>query len=446
MADRYVWSGAGGSANGSSWANAHLTMAAAITASTAGDVFYVAHDHAESTAGAVSLGFKGTSSAVDRVFCADRAGTVPPVAADLRTTAEIATTGANSLNIGTANGTHVYIYGVIFKAGSSTSQANIGLCGNATVTVVLDNCQLVLNNTNSASRIILGATGTGDYGNAVFKKVGIQFGATGQGIFPQANVSLTWDNADDPAILGATVPSTFIFTGNRTAQINIRSADLSLISGTLVGAQDRGQYRFIACKLHASVTIATAPPSLAGAVVEVIGSGSASNVSRNERHAGAGVLTTETTIVRTAGASDGVTPSSWKIVSNSKNRRDIPFETFEGVLWNDNVGSPITLTIHTVTDNITLTDAEIWLEVDYLGDASFPVTTKISDAAATPLTAGSNQASDSGEAWTTTGLTTPVKQKLEATFTPLMAGLIRWRVKYAKASSTVYVCHKPDLS
>ena len=50
MAIYYVWSGAGGSANGSSWANAFTTLTMAFATEVAGDTLYVAHDHAESTA------------------------------------------------------------------------------------------------------------------------------------------------------------------------------------------------------------------------------------------------------------------------------------------------------------------------------------------------------------------------------------------------------------
>src|SRR3990172_4372604 len=99
MAHIYVRSGAAGAATGADWANACLTVAAGITASAAGDNIWVAGDHAESTAGAVTLNFKGTSASPDRVLCVDHTGTVPPVAADLLATATVATTGANNLTI-----------------------------------------------------------------------------------------------------------------------------------------------------------------------------------------------------------------------------------------------------------------------------------------------------------------------------------------------------------
>jgi hypothetical protein len=73
MALRYVWSGAAGTGSGADWTNAHTTLSAAITAGAAGDTYYVAHDHAESVATALTLGFKGTIQSPDRVLCVNRA-------------------------------------------------------------------------------------------------------------------------------------------------------------------------------------------------------------------------------------------------------------------------------------------------------------------------------------------------------------------------------------
>jgi len=89
MASYYIWSGATGSANGTSWANAYTTLTTAFSGKVAGDVFYVAQDHLEATAAAVTLTTAGTSANPSKVICVDRAGSVPPVSADRRTTAQV---------------------------------------------------------------------------------------------------------------------------------------------------------------------------------------------------------------------------------------------------------------------------------------------------------------------------------------------------------------------
>lgn len=152
-----------------------------------------------------------------------------------------------------------------------------------------------------------------------------------------------------------------------------------------------------------------------------------------------GSVRDETIIVRTGGASDGTTPISWKMVTNANsNELTVPLRSDPIAVWNSTVGTPITVTLETVTDNVTLTDAEAWIDVDYLGTSGFPLGASISDKRATVLTTPANQTSSS-VAWTTTGLTTPVKQKLSVTFTPQEVGFIYATVRLAKASTTVYV-------
>src|SRR5262245_57755290 len=138
MASYYVWSGATGSNNGSSWANAFTTLTTAFATEVAGDTLYVAHDHAESTAGAVTLTSSGTLASMTKVICVDRGGSVPPVAADRRATAQVITTGANTMAL---NGT-VHYDGIIFNCGTGASAAPLTVGGTSSSNVRLDNCSL----------------------------------------------------------------------------------------------------------------------------------------------------------------------------------------------------------------------------------------------------------------------------------------------------------------
>jgi hypothetical protein len=154
-----------------------------------------------------------------------------------------------------------------------------------------------------------------------------------------------------------------------------------------------------------------------------------------------GDVYSESTIVRTGGASDGTTPISRKMTSSANAKFFAPLESDDVFAWNETTGSSVTVTAETMTDNVTLTDAEAWVEVEYLGTSGFPLGSGASDRAADILATPANQTTSS-EAWTTTGLTTPVKQKLSVTFTPQEKGLIRARVMLAKASTTLYFCPK----
>ena len=74
MAIYYVYSGAAGSANGSSWANAFTTLTAALATKAAGDTFYVAHDHAEIDCGNPHAGVTAPIANPSKIICVNRGG------------------------------------------------------------------------------------------------------------------------------------------------------------------------------------------------------------------------------------------------------------------------------------------------------------------------------------------------------------------------------------
>ena len=93
---------------------------------------------------------------------------------------------------------------------------------------------------------------------------------------------------------------------------------------------------------------------------------------------------------------------------------------------NVTAGAPITLTFYTLTDGVTLTDGDFWPEVSYFGSASYPLGSIASSAKANIL-ATATAYDTTTQAWTTTGLTSPVRQAIELTFTPQHSGLVDCR-------------------
>src|SRR5207237_776649 len=66
----------------------------------------------------------------------------------------------------------------------------------------------------------------------------------------------------------------------------------------------------------------------------------------SQRNTYYGVETTETTIVRTGGATDGTQAESRKIVTNASTLQWLtPYEAMPISIWNNTVGTPITLTL-----------------------------------------------------------------------------------------------------
>jgi len=148
----------------------------------------------------------------------------------------------------------------------------------------------------------------------------------------------------------------------------------------------------------------------------------------------------ETTLIKTSGASDGTTGISWKMATTANAEYPIlALKSPEFMVWNDTTGSSKTVTVDILHDSATnLTDAEVWLEVQYLGTSGYPDSTFISDAKADVLATAADQ-STAGGTWTTTGMTNPNTQQLSVTFTPQEKGPFICRVLLAKASYTIYV-------
>jgi hypothetical protein len=430
----YVYSGAGGSNNGSSWANAFTTLTTAFATEAAGDTLYVAHDHSESTAGAVTLASSGTITNPTKVVCVNRAGSVPPVSADRRATAQVATTAAN--NISFTGYTHYD--GIIFSAGSSTSVGNLIIPSANSVWQRLDNCSLRLAGTGATSTIIIGGTSSLAGSLADLNNTTMSFAAVTQNVSVR-NSALRWRNTAS-ALLG-TIPATLfnpatLFGGSlECAGVDFSAAGSGKILAGANATCAPFKFTFMDCKLHASVTKSAVPASHGSTEVDFVRSGSSGVNYTVFRHRISGALNEETTVVRAGGASDGTTPLAWKIDTTANCNYSMPFECPEIAIWNDVTGSAVTATVEGIWGGGAVpNDDDIWLDVEYLGDASSPQASFVNDAKADLLATAAGQTSSSA-AWG--GSTT--KFKLGASFTPQQKGWIYARVKCAKPSSTFYI-------
>lgn len=439
MANVYVHSGAAGANTGVDWTNA-FTNLSSISTKAAGDVIYVAHDHAQSQASGLVITSPGTEVTPCRIYCVDRAGSVPPVAADLRTTATVTTTGAANI---TLSGTVSECYGITFSAGDAANSATIFVCNTASRTWRIVNCALVLGGNSSLSRI---NCASGSAANSVFlENTTLQFSNVGQRVIASGRVF--WRNTTS-AIAGATIPTDLLsFGGSVPGSWFVEGVDLSALGSgkTLVKASDAAPNTAILkdCKLGTSVTVAVNNSiSVGGPDVVLIRCDSGDTNYRTEKYAFAGTLTTETTIVRSGGASDGATPIAWKIVTTSVSRWEMPFESLPITIWNETVGSAITVTIECIWDGGAVpNNDEIFIDVEYLGTSGFPIASKATSTKATGLATGTAISAGSG---TWGGSTT--KFAMSATLTPQEKGPLTIYVRAAKVSSTFYIDPKPVIT
>lgn len=440
MANIYVRSTDGSNADsGATWALAKATIAGAGAIDAAGDTIYVSQSHAESTAGAVSLGCAGTNATPSKLICAND-GAEPPTALASTATVTVSTNAALSID------GSLYCYGITFISAGSIAVNN----SNAHCVARMENCSFQTTNVGSA-----GGFGTAAWSNNIHRTelINCTFKTAGAGNF--------FGLAGDVVIRGGSylsgstaVTNIFSAPGDRTAaSLDCAGFDFSNQGSSsnlfASGAGCSGRYVIRDCKL---------PASWSGSL---LASGIAGPGSRYEMHncdSGdtnyrlwvedyAGSIKSETTIIRTGGASDGTTGLSWKMATSANAEYPVVhLESPEIVVWSDTTGSK-TVTVEIVHDSqgagsgSKFQDDEIWLEVMYLGTSGYPLGTWIRDCKADIMATAANQ-TDSSETWTTTGLASPVKQALSVSFTTAEKGFIHARVVMTKASKTCYVCPK----
>lgn len=445
MAVIYLRSTTGSDANdGSTWALAKATLAAALTAAGAGGTVYVSQVHAESQASVMTLTSPGTANAPVMVLCVnDAAG--PPTT--LATSATVSTTGNNTLTLG--NG-FAYIYGVSFIAGNSTGTANLSVTnsGNAAIGWTFEAGLLKLGGTGSASVIGFSSTTHNVYMFLINTK--LEFGNAFQKLSAKGNMK--WLNTAS-AIQG-TVPNTLVTSGypQPGTDLLVSGVDLSAMGSGKVLVDASGpfitasRYRFCNCKLGASVGVmSTAIPSVGGAIVTLENCDSADTNYRMEHYKYQGSIKAETAKIRSGGASDGTTPLSWNMSTLAVSSFVSPLDSPPVGLWIDATGSAKTLTLEIAQDGAAtaLNNDEIWLEVDYMGMSGYPTSSTASNRKTNIMASAAAQPA-STVTWN--NMTTPTRQSLAVTFTPQKSGYIQARVMLAKPSITVYVDPKITVS
>ncbi len=436
MANVYVRSGAGGAATGADWANAYLTLAAATAAKAAGDVFWVAADHAETQASVITITAPGTVTSPNQILCAVHTGSVPPVSADLRTTATISTTGANSI---TLNG-FFYCYGITFQPNSAAA----GGGGGVVLAATAGNQQQYK---NCAFRMLSTAASNITMGNQTYLRLDNCTARWGHasGFISLGRSRFEWVNTPTAIDAAGTLPTTLFSNGGTSPLlVMLEGVDLSALSAKTIFSSFAAPVNALLkdCKLPASITISAAQAGGVGqGDVTLIRCDSGAVNYRNEKHNYAGAQTTETTIVRTGGASDGTQSVAFKVITTANSRWADPFTCIPITIWNDTSGSSVTATVYGIWGGGAVPNKEdIWIDVEYLGSALTPQGSFISSGNADILATAANTSDASVWGGSTTAF------KMAVTFTPGMKGPLTVYVRCAKLSSTFYIDPKVVLT
>lgn len=442
MAVSYIWSGATGAGTGVDWANAFTSIQAANAGGFgAGDTGYVASDHVGNYTTTTTITLSGSPGSPTVLISVNRAGSVPPVEADYLPGAVEQTTGNFSLAL---NG-HIASYGLKLKAGVSGSTNPSLLVGTNTQSFInMKDGQLVLGSIGITG-LTIGPNST--FPSALkFEDVDIVVGGNSgcKVTFGQSRVEWFGGLYD----CSAGVPTTAFQFATRESFARLVGMDLSQINTTLLGSSSTagGTLVLEKCKLNSGVTILAAQSGPENAEVILLHCDSGTGYQRTERYNYLGTMTAETTDVLGSGETIGSVNTSMKMVSTANASRTQPFEALPIEYYNSATGVSKTFTFEVLTDGVTLQDIDLFVRAAYLGSSASPLAT-IATTEKSILATGANlTTSTPSPDWTTTGLTTPVKQKISITFTPQMAGEIEFIFGLAKASTTVYINRIPAVS
>jgi len=438
--DYYVRSTDGNNADsGATWALAKADLQTPTWA--AGDRIFVSQAHAQTTGATINIALNGTRAAPTQIICANDSAEPPTAVAD---TATVYTTGAFAISF-TGSG---YIYGIQFRAGSGASNVTLTVGNSGDAFQIFENCLLENGSTGGSGFAVsfgFSSSALGSYAELI--NCDLKFNSAASSL----RVVNGWAKWRGGALIGTTLTAKVVEFGvsGRGGIMEFDGVDLSNCGSSINLVEfDQGTNRaiFKNCKLPASWSGVLAANYYVGCQVEMYNCDSGDTNYRLWIENFAGSTKSETVVVRTGGASDGTTALSWRMATNADAEYPaVVLHAPEIVVWNDVTGSAITVTLEVITDNVTLTDAEAWIEVQYLGTSGFPLGVFVTDAKADVLATAANQTT-STESWTTTGLTTPVKQKLSVTFTPQEKGFVHIVPCLAKAGTTMYVCPKAELS
>lgn len=444
MADYYVRSGASGTGDGSSWANAYTAIEAGAEAvSGAGNTLYVADGHSESHASAITLSLGGSNSTGPmRVLCVNDTGDPQPPTA-VAAGAVIATTGANGITVSGSG----LVYGVHFQCADSGSSAILTIGWGDNYSLRLVGCTLEVRGSGSSGKVTSGNS-TSENFTATFHDCEFKFAATGQYIDVRGTGG--WHEIVGGQITGAAITKLVVPNGTYTSSGRVVGLDASacatnvvLVDGSVTG--QTGLWTLIGIVLPAGWTgtlVSTGTTPLPSCRVDMIDSTDGTTRYRRWIATAWGsirdTIQLGESIYTTDGAYDGVARYSHKFAASSR------AENRSGHLVGPEMsGYAETAAAHTATVEIchdgasALTDQDVWLEVFCDGEW-------VSDRSANPLAAGTAQATSAVE-WTgdtgtgPNGSATWHTLKLVCSFTPSAAGFVMGRVVLAKASTTVYV-------
>lgn len=397
----------------------------------AADRVFLSSDHAE-TNSAGSPFYILTSAqgyGIVEVVSVNRAGSVPPQAADQLSGANITLTSGTPIF---EPYTNVYWQGVTFTIGGAAG--GLSLASSGAKGHYFRNCAFVFTTSNTSAAI-----SSNNPMKATLDNTTVTFNGAGQRFSISYPIDLAWINT--PSAVAATVP-TYLFEntgGNAPQTVTCRGVDLTALTTTLyygAGSASYGKILLDSCKIASGlVRLGTGSYLTAADEVELVSCFDGTNIL-SERHTPAGDLTTDRSTTMVSGAQDDTSLFAHKLVSSV--RADgwaMTLDSFWLDVENTLVGSSHTATVEIIS-SATLNNTDISLVLEYLGTSGSSLASFTSTL---PNALTASAALPTSSATWNSPPATPVAQHLQATFTPQKAGRLRGLVRLGKPSTTVWL-------
>jgi hypothetical protein len=410
------------------WTFAHPYLDMMLSGTAAGDRIFVSSNHAETSAAGLTFILPGTNVSPTYVLSVNDSA-APPTA--LATGASITVTGTNNAS---ARGVG-YVYGVNFNIGTGTNDANLTVSDTDGSYLYLDNCRLRIVASGVNSRINFGVNTAANETASYLRNTTFRFANASQRCSHNQHRMVMEGGGIEAGGTAVTLLTSalsgidLLFTGCDLSGL-ATAANISASGNAAIG-----KVTLRNCRMPVSWSgqLAAGDPTHQMLDLSMTSTDSNGGATRFQSRNYSGSVFSEGTVKRTGGAATG-----WRMVTTANAEFPLlALSSPEIYFYNSTVGSPRTVTVEVLTDNVTLTDQQAWLDVMSMNTASQVLGTWTSDASLL-LTTATNQPT-STDPWTTTGITTPVRQKLSVTFTPQVAGDFIAVVRLARASTTMYV-------
>lgn len=443
--------------SGATWALAKADIHTGPWA--AGDLLTVSQSHAQSSASgtAITIATAGTLAAPTQIVCVDDSSESPA--------ATLATASVNT----TGSGAHItisgfaYVEGMVFNCGGGTNAANI-LLGSINASQKYKSSTFNLVSTSGTARIIVC---NGDDAAQEWDGCNVKFSAALQRI-QLAGGHFTWRGG--ALASDSVMPSVLMeppTSAARGGTATVTDVDLSsgLSTMNLVGGSGVGAWRFVFSNMKLPANWTGRPMAATPGVrqrAELYNSISGTTWIHAYIDDPFGLIQSDTGVYRVGGAMIGSEPISMKMTTNANakfpshglrsNWMERVFPGTDAEVSAFVAGASKTVSVDFVHDTAiaagqgagassAFRNNDFVLEVITLDTAGAVTGTYRSTAPATVLTAAADIGASS-EPFTTSGMTTPMKQRLSVTIAPQQAGRIRARIVGYAASKTINYCPK----